>query len=465
MPRSVRLSHTPPPSVSRTAGYFAAVVVAIVVAIFGSGTLGACSSGAGAPAAGSGGQTPPTGGVTGSSGGRNGATGGSTDITGGTTGGTGGTTGTTGGTTGTAGGSAASTGGAMGGGGRTAGGGAAGPGGSGGSIRAVAGLPEYWIAPNGLDSNPGTEASPFLTVNAAQLYAVAGTTIWVKAGTYTYVAIVEATKSGTATNPIKVWAVAGARPVFDFMLQPRGNDTFRGINIKGDYWHIRGIEIRNTGDNCINISGSHNTVEQVVVHNCMDSGIQITADSNLAADATRAAFNTILNCDSYDNYDSDTQGENADGFAAKLYIGAGNVFRGCRAFNNSDDGWDLFAANDVVTIDNCWAFLNGVTSTGARGPAGDGNGFKLGGAPDSGDPNMGGAVHRVTNSFSFDNSSCGFVRNNNPQVPTVAMSGARNNPRGDFCNLTGSGNVTITETGAQGKAAVRNADGSLPAIR
>jgi hypothetical protein len=140
------------------------------------------------------------------------------------------------------------------------------------------------------------------------------------------------------------------------------------------------------------------------------------------------------------------------------------VFRGCRAYNNSDDGWDFFASNDVVTIDGSWAFANGVTSTGQRGPEADGNGFKLGGAPDSGDPNMGGAVHRVTNSFAFDNSSCGFVRNNNPSTPTVSMSGARNNSGGDFCNLTGSGNITITETAAQGRAAVRNADGSLPAI-
>jgi hypothetical protein len=34
-----------------------------------------------------------------------------------------------------------------------------------------------------------------------------------------------------------------------------------------------------------------------------------------------------------------------------------------------------------------------------------------------------------------------------------------------FCSLTSSPVVTITMTGAQGKAAVRNADGSLPAIQ
>ena len=35
--------------------------------------------------------------------------------------------------------------------------------------------------------------------------------------------------------------------------------------------------------------------------------------------------------------------EDADGFAAKLTTGEGNVFDGCIAAYNADDGWDLFA--------------------------------------------------------------------------------------------------------------------------
>jgi hypothetical protein len=283
------------------------------------------------------------------------------------------------------------------------------------------------------------------------------------AGTYNFVSTVNLTKSGNATNTMKIYAVAGTRPVLDFMGQNRSNTGLRGINLSGDYWHIRGIEIRNSADNCIYIQGSRNTVENVVTHGCGDTGIQISVDSERASDATRGAYNTILNCDSYDNADTLTDGENADGFAAKLYIGPGNVFRGCRAWNNSDDGWDLFAANDVVTIENCWAFLSGETSTGFQGPAADGNGFKLGGAPDSGDPNMGGAVHVVRSSFAFDNNRCGFTRNNNPQNPSVSMSGERNNG-GSSC-ITPSSPVSFTMTGAQAKAVARNADGSLPAIR
>jgi len=115
----------------------------------------------------------------------------------------------------------------------------------------------------------------------------------------------------------------------------------------------------------------------------------------------------------------------------------------------------------VVTIDNCWAFSNGKVVSGSN-TAGDGNGFKLGGAPNG--AGMGGAVHIVKNSYAFDNRACGFVRNNNPEVPMLTSCGASGNGTA-FCQVTSSPVVTITMTGAQGKAAARNADGSLPAIR
>jgi len=352
-------------------------------------------------------------------------------------------------------------------GGATGAGGATGTGGAGGSMKAVAGLPEYWVGPNGLDSNPGTQALPFQTIGTAETFATAGTTttIWVLPGTYKYVAVQKLNKNGTAQNPLNLFAAAGARPVIDFSLQPRNDANFRGFEISGDYWHMKGIEVENAGDNCILITGSHNTVEQVVIHNCDDTGLQITVDSANAGDATRGANNTILNCDSYDNFDSATGGENADGFDAKLYIGPGNVFQGCRAWNNSDDGYDLFAANDVVTITNCWAFLNGKTSSGVSNPQGDGNGFKLGGAPASGDPNQGGAVHVVTSSFAFENVACGFTQNSNPDVPKLNMCGSVRN-KNQYCQTLSQSNANnnFTMTGAQAIAVARNADGSLPAI-
>jgi hypothetical protein len=199
----------------------------------------------------------------------------------------------------------------------------------------------------------------------------------------------------------------------------------------------------------------------VILHHNDDTGLQITVPEAQATDNTRGAYNTVINCDSYDNYDELTNGENADGFAAKLRIGPGNVFRGCRAWYNVDDGWDLFAADDVVVIENCWAFLNGQTSRGT-GSSGDGNGFKLGGRPAG--VGQGNAAHQARGNSAFENDACGFTRNNNTLTPSLSQCGVARNGT-DYCNLTCSSSVAVSITGAQAKTAKRNADGSLPPTR
>ena len=292
-----------------------------------------------------------------------------------------------------------------------------------------------------------------------------GSTLWIAAGTYKLSQTVPLSRSGEADKPLRIFAQPGERPVFDFAEQPRGSSSARGLQISGNYWHLRGLEVTNAGDNCIHIAGAHNTIEQVVTHGCNDTGIQITANSSDAGDDTRAAHNTVLNCDSYENYDQANAGENADGFAAKLYIGPGNVFRGCRAWNNADDGWDLFASDDVVVIENCWAISNGKIGPSQNNTNGDGNGFKLGGAAKDGDANMGGAVHQVKNCASFENRACGFVRNNNTELPQLSMCGGRGDGKGLLCSLNNSGgSLTVSMTAAQAIAAKRDADGNLPAV-
>ena len=80
---------------------------------------------------------------------------------------------------------------------------------------------------------------------------------------------------------------------------------------------------------------------------CDDTGIQITASG-----AGTGANNLILNCDAHDNFDTATGGENADGIDAKLNIGPGNIFRGCRSWNNADDGYDLHTLTSASTSDS-----------------------------------------------------------------------------------------------------------------
>jgi pectate disaccharide-lyase len=332
-----------------------------------------------------------------------------------------------------------------------------------GSGGATAAPNDLWIAPNGSDTNPGTEASPFATLTYAHSKVSAGQTIWIKPGTYSWSSTVKLTKNGSADKPINVFAAPGTRPVIDFSGQTCGDSSARGILITGTYWHVKGIEVQKAGDNCINIGGSYNTIELVATHNCCDSGLQISADT--ASDPSRGAYNTVLNCDSYENYDKANGGENADGFSPKLHIGPGNVFRGCRSWNNADDGFDLFAADDVVVIEGSWAFLNGVLASGGGTSDGDGNGFKLGGAANAGDAYEGGAAHKVSNCFAFENLACGFTRNNNTSVPVLSQCGGRGDGKGEYCSLTNPSPVSFAMTAAQAKAVARNPDGSLPAIQ
>jgi hypothetical protein len=387
-----------------------------------------------------------------------GAGGGNTSGSGGATGGTptGGASGTaTGGTSG------APTGGAMTGGTGQGGSSTGGTAGKGGSAGMATGM-DLWVGPNGSDSNNGTEATPLLTLNRANSFARAGSTIWVLSGTFAYNATMNLTQSGTAEAPINLFAVEGAAPVLDYSTQARSSSS-RGIELTGNYWHIRGLEIKNAGDNGIAISGSNNVVERVVTHGNGDTGIQITVSEGQATIDTMGAGNTILNCDSYENFDMATSGENADGFAAKLRIGAGNVFRGCRAWNNADDGYDLFAADDVVVIENSWAFLNGRVAGGGNS-AGDGNGFKLGGEPNG--TGQGDAPHRVNGCAAFENRACGFTRNNNAESPVLMTCAVGNNGQDDYCDslATCTPESSVSVTGAEAKALPRNSDGSLPSI-
>ena len=53
--------------------------------------------------------------------------------------------------------------------------------------------------------------------------------------------------------------------------------------------------------------------------------------------------------------------EIVDGFGghANKETSTGNIFRGCRAWNNGDDGFDLINCYASYIIEYCWSFRNG----------------------------------------------------------------------------------------------------------
>ena len=219
--------------------------------------------------------------------------------------------------------------------------------------------------------------------------AKAGDVIIVKDGTYKFTdtIVINNAMNGKNGAYIVVKAADGASVKFDFSAQTLDGAN-RGVVVDGDYWYFEGINFYGAGDNGVLLAGNNNIFEKCVFEANRDSGLQISRyDTTAATKDLWPSNNLIINCTAFDNCDYPDQGgtgENADGFAAKLTCGEGNVFDGCISYCNSDDGWDLFAKSatgpiGVITIRNCVSFGNGTLSNGVHYANGDMNGFKLGG--------------------------------------------------------------------------------------
>jgi len=342
---------------------------------------------------------------------------------------------------------------------------------------AVTGAVEVWISPTGDDdTGTGTKDSPLFSlcwddsdnsIKKGACYKLcpattgcnpAGGTIWVMDGTYKYAVTqkIGSKKPGTANGIFNVFAVAGAKPVLDFSALAVNKDS-RGIQIAGDYWHFKGLTVTKAGDTGIFVMGNNNTVEQCIVHHNQDAGLVIGVNSDRAGSGKN---NLILNCDSYQNNDEATKGENADGFGAKESSGGtGNTFRGCRSWDNADDGFDFYGWDSPITVDNCWAISQSKSNAGSNS---DGNGFKLGG-------NSVSAAHILKDLYATDNkyasSNCGFTNNSNPASMTCTGKCAA---WGNGTEVKNIGGVTTSAPGsataAKMIAAPRTADGALPAI-
>ena len=255
--------------------------------------------------------------------------------------------------------------------------------------------------------------------------------------------IVQKGRNGREENPIRIQGDGGFATL-DFKR------SGKGFSLGGDYWELKQFNITNTADGYkgLGISGSHNKVERLNLFNNGTTGLQISGSSEDSKDKW-PSYNYILNCTSMNNADSAM--EDADGFAAKITSGVGNVFDGCIAAYNADDGWDLFAKVATgsigdVTIKNSVAYRNGYILIKNGGnkknfefapgtvddygnvsfekpnimlDAGNGNGFKMGGS------NVYGA-HKLDNSISYENKAKGIDSNSGPNIK-ISNSTSYNN--------------------------------------
>ena len=275
---------------------------------------------------------------------------------------------------------------------------------------------KYYVSTAGDDDSSGTITQPFRTITKLLSVIQPGDTGIIREGTYELHFATQ--RSGTQQNPIVIKAFDGEHPVLVGTGRTSNGGRFK---IKHNWYIIENLELKNgSAGFTFTHNASHNILRNCTAHYHYYTGIYL---------ADGAAYNKIINCDAYDMYDTRTDGGSGDGFSVSgqdYTPGPGNVFIGCRAWHNSDDGFDVWKAGYPVEFINCYSFRNGTNK-------GDGNGFKLGINKTNRDK------HILKNCVAWKNRQNGFDYNENTLPQTLLNCTAYANYRNyKFSNLRGA---------------------------
>lgn len=260
----------------------------------------------------------------------------------------------------------------------------------------------YYVATDGNDGNAGTIGSPWATWQKGFSTISAGDTLYIRGGTYSpsatlgsgdggtlYCGVYVSNKNGNSSSQYTVSNYGTEVPIMDGTTLNGTSYGRVGILLNNcSYWHIKGLQITNVtqssgpvhGGIGVHLYGTNNILlENIACHHIGGPGFMTRVPNGNE--------NHFLNCDAHDNYDqytTDPVGGDADGFDIGFarYGGGDYIIRltGCRSWNNSDDGFDMYqypGYSGIYYLTNCWAWHNGYRSDGVS-TAGDGCGFKYG---------------------------------------------------------------------------------------
>ena len=275
-----------------------------------------------------------------------------------------------------------------------------------------------YAAPDGEEDGAGTRERP-LSLSAALRRVEQGGTVYLLGGDYAQALAVTPELSGGLDRPKTICPAPGEKP-----------RILGGLALSACFWHVRDLEFTKTRNL---ITGSFNLVENCVFHDCDETGLMIGRGHPAGFNFAWPSHNTVRGCESFGNIDPKHM--NADGFAAKVGVGPGNVFETCVSHDNVDDGYDLYnkvegGKSSPVVLRGCVAYRNGIWTDPADRSrvilgGGGGNGFKVGG---EGLP----VGHVLEHCVAFRNLMAGFSDNFNPGALRVTGCVSVDNEQQNF---------------------------------
>lgn len=244
---------------------------------------------------------------------------------------------------------------------------------------------------------------------------------------------------------------------FDMM---GGNNGF--VNHASN-WVFKNFSITNGGKNAkaFHTGGDNCLIENIKVHDCQDSGINLSRTSSSQLTIKDWPKNNIFkNCEVWNCADGSFN--NADGFATKLTVGVGNKLIGCVSHHNSDDGWDLFCKQSgglmaPITLERCITYKGGYrldadgTDSVWSADRGGKNGFKMGG--DSMPVN-----NVMIDCIAFQNGNNGVTSNSNPLMTIRGCVGYMND--GSNFSLGSNSSLSNCRYDVKGVVSYKPAKGS-----
>ena len=156
-----------------------------------------------------------------------------------------------------------------------------------GQVSAVQGT-DYFVGPDGNDSNPGTEAKPWLTIQKAANTLVSGDTVYIRAGIYEEQVIPQ--NSGSAGNTITYAAYSGETVTIDGnSITLPANETGLFVVEDTNYIKVSGLRLVNAGPNENNAgiyvdNAHHVIIENNYTYNTVSSGIGVWNGNNIIID-------------------------------------------------------------------------------------------------------------------------------------------------------------------------------------